>query len=318
VKLSDVERDLELVILRRRVAAEGVMVLELGDAHRKLLPRWSPGAHIDLRLANGLVRQYSLCGDPAHECWKIGVLMEPGSRGGSTFIHNELREGTTVGARGPRNHFALVERAAYRFVAGGIGITPLLPMIVTVERAGADWRLLYGGRTRDSMAFVDVLARYGEHVEIHPQDEYGLLDLDAALADLTAEEAVYCCGPEPLLGAVEALLGDHPAGSLHVERFAPKDIAIDRAGRPFEVEFSRSGLRTTVAPGQTILAAAEEAGIGVPCSCTEGICGTCETVVLEGEIDHRDSVLAPDERAANTVMMICVSRARSSRLVLDL
>ncbi|MDT7705745.1 MAG: hypothetical protein QOG20_1352 [Pseudonocardiales bacterium] len=296
------------VVGDRHEAADGVVVLTLrGD-----LPPWEPGAHVDLVTPEG-PRQYSLCGDPADEgVWRIGVLREPDGRGGSAFVHDELLPGTTVRVRGPRNHFPLLPSPSYLFIAGGIGITPLLPMI---DAAGADWRLVYGGRTRTSMAFLDAL-QPDPRVTVAPQDETGLLDLDALLGEPRADTLVYCCGPEPLLAAVEERCASWPAGSLRVERFAPKPVA--GASTSFEVELTQSGVTLTVPADRSILDVVEEAGVTVLSSCSEGTCGTCETAVLDGEIDHRDSVLTTDEQSEGDCMMICVSRASCARLVLDL
>ncbi|WP_297651065.1 PDR/VanB family oxidoreductase [Pseudonocardia sp.] len=296
------------VVGDRHEAADGVVVLTLrGD-----LPPWEPGAHVDLVTPEG-PRQYSLCGDPADEgVWRIGVLREPDGRGGSAFVHDELLPGATVRVRGPRNHFPLLPSPSYLFIAGGIGITPLLPMI---DAAGADWRLVYGGRTRTSMAFLDAL-QPDPRVTVAPQDETGLLDLDALLGEPRADTLVYCCGPEPLLAAVEERCASWPAGSLRVERFAPKPVA--GASTSFEVELTQSGVTLTVPADRSILDVVEEAGVTVLSSCSEGTCGTCETAVLDGEIDHRDSVLTTDEQSEGDCMMICVSRASCARLVLDL
>ncbi|MER6340665.1 PDR/VanB family oxidoreductase [Streptomyces tendae] len=309
----------ELVVARRETAADGVLVLTLRHPLDARLPAWEPGAHVDVVLGPGLERQYSLCGDPADGAeWRIAVLRERDGRGGSAYVHGELRAGDEVRVRGPRNNFRLEPAPRYRFVAGGIGITPLLPMLAAAEEAGAEWTLLYGGRSRARMAFTQELARYGDRVTIVPEDESGLLDLASVLDDLSPDTLVYCCGPGPLMDAVEARC---PAGSLRVERFRPKETA---AGAPsegeaeFEVVLARSGRTVVVAPGVSVLDAVRGAGVEVLWSCTEGTCGTCETEVVEGDPDHRDSVLTEEERAAGETMLICVSRCRGRRLVLDL
>jgi ferredoxin-NADP reductase len=229
-----------------------------------------------------------------------------------------LQIGDIVRVRGPRNNFLLVESPRYLFIAGGIGITPILPMIVAAEAAGAEWQLVYGGRQRASMAFLDELAPYGDRVSIQPQDETGLLDLDSLLGTPLDDTLVYCCGPEPLLAAVEERCSPWPRQSLHVERFSAKPLTEPVRTEAFEVVLAQSELTLTVPPDRSILDVVEEAGVGVLSSCAEGTCGTCETPVLEGEPDHRDSVLDDDEKQANDCMMICVSRSCSSRLVLDL
>ncbi|MEU3885490.1 PDR/VanB family oxidoreductase [Streptomyces sp. NPDC029041] len=305
----------ELVVERREFAADGVLALTLRHPLGEPLPAWAPGAHVDVLPAPGLERQYSLCGDPAdRSAWRIAVLRERPGRGGSAHVHEQLGEGAKVRVRGPRNNFPLEPAPRYRFVAGGIGITPILPMVAAAEAAGADWTLLYGGRTRDSMAFAAELARYGDRVTIVPEDESGLLDLPSVLDDVPEGTLVYCCGPGPLLDAVEARC---PSGVLRVERFRPKERQTG-GDTAFEVELARSGRTLTVAPDVSVLDAVRAAGAEVLYSCTEGTCGTCETDVLGGEPDHRDSVLTDDERAAGETMMICVSRCRGKRLVLDL
>jgi ferredoxin-NADP reductase len=313
------EVDLRLRVDRRRTGAEGVVVLDLRDPAGAELPAWEPGAHVDLRLPGGLTRQYSLCGDPAdRSVWRIGVLREPESRGGSRHVHEELHEGEEVDVRGPRNHFPLVPAPRYVFIAGGIGITPILPMIAAADAAGARWELHYGGRSRRSMAFLESLEQVSGHLTLHPQDEVGLIDLDALLRAPQPDTLVYCCGPEPLLVAVEQRCADWPPGTLHLERFAPKDVGEPVLTGAFEVELSLSGRTLTVPPDRSILSVVEEAGVQVLSSCQEGTCGTCETAVLAGEVDHRDSLLTPDEQAANDTMFICVSRAACPKLVLEL
>lgn len=319
------EVDLRLQVARRTTGAEGVVVLELRDPTGADLPAWSPGAHIDLLLPGGLTRQYSLCGDPHDRAvWQIGVLREPAGRGGSALVHDQVQEGAEIDVRGPRNHFELVPAARYVFIAGSIGITPILPMAAAAEEAGATWEFHYGGRTRTSMAFLEALEAleqktgHGLRVTLHPQDEVGLIDLDRVLGTPQPDTVVYCCGPEPLLAAVEQRCADWPPGALHVERFAPKEQGERVLSGDFDVELTLSGATLTVPPDKSILQVVEEAGIPVLSSCQEGTCGTCETGVLEGTVDHRDSLLTPEEQAANDTMFICVSRAACPKLVLEL
>ncbi|BBJ41572.1 ferredoxin [Streptomyces antimycoticus] len=311
-----------LLVARREEVASDVVALTLRHPAGRELPAWEPGAHLDLVLDPGPTRQYSLCGDPADRAsWRIAVLRAPAGRGGSARVHDTLTEGSAVRVRGPRNHFALRPAARYLFIAGGIGITPLLPMTAAAEAAGADWRLLYGGRTRASMAFADQLAaRYGDKVRLVPQDEEGLLDLAPYLDTPAAPGTlVYCCGPEPLLQAAEEACRGWPDGSLRTERFQPRtDAGAEPAVGAFELVLTRSGLTLTVEPERSVLRTVEEAGVPVLYSCEEGTCGTCETDVVEGEVDHHDSVLTDEERASGETMMICVSRCRGPRLVLDL
>jgi ferredoxin-NADP reductase len=305
----------ELVVAESEFAADGVLALALRHPLGEQLPLWEPGAHIDVVLGPGLERQYSLCGDPADRtAWRIAVLREPDGRGGSAYVHEQLRQGDKVRVRGPRNHFRLEPAPRYRFVAGGIGITPLLPMLAAAEAAGAEWSLLYGGRTRNSIAFTEELSRYGDRVTVAPQDEVGLLDLPSVLDDVPEGTLVYCCGPGPLLDAVEARC---PGGILHLERFQPK-VQEAGADSEFEVVLERSAKTVTVPVGVSVLDTVRAAGVEVLFSCTEGTCGTCETDVLDGTPDHRDSVLSEEERAAGETMLICVSRCLGKRLVLDL
>jgi cytochrome P450/ferredoxin-NADP reductase len=309
----------EMRVEAKTTVAEGVVALDLREIAGHPLPRWEPGAHVDLILGKAATRQYSLCGDPGdRHRWRLGILRDPHGSGGSLYVHDRLSAGDVVRVRGPRNNFQLVGSARYVFIAGGIGITPILPMIAKAEAAGAEWQLVYGGRQRSSMAFLDELGAYGDRVSVRPQDEYGLLDLAALLGTPPPDTEIYCCGPEPLLAAVEARSAHWPRGSLHVERFVAKPLTEPVRSEAFEIYLNQSDLTLTVPPDKTILTVVEEAGVGVLSSCEEGTCGTCETPVLDGTPDHRDSILGEDERAANDCMMICVSRACTARLVLDL
>jgi ferredoxin-NADP reductase len=313
------EHEADLVVEAVDPVAEDVVTVTLADPAGASLPAWTPGAHVDLILAPDLVRQYSLCGNPSDSRRiRVGVLRSPDGRGGSAFVHEKLKPGATVRVRGPRNHFPLVGSPRYLFVAGGIGITPLLPMIAEADAAGARWSLVYGGRSRASMAFVDELAPYADRVTLVPQDEAGFPDLDALLGEPRPDTLVYCCGPEGLLAAVEARCAAWPSGALHLERFAAKPAESASEDTAFELELARSGLTIQVPADRSIFDAVQDAGISVLGSCHEGICGTCEQVVLEGDVDHRDSVLSAEEKASNESMMICVSRCRSDRLTLDL
>ncbi len=314
---------LRLLIRQMRWESDGVMSLLLEDADGGELPEWEPGAHLDLHLGGALTRQYSLCGESSNRRqWRIAVLLEPVGRGGSHAVHTTLHPGMVLDARGPRNNFALRPAGRYRFVAGGIGITPILAMVAHARAGGIPWSLLYGGRQRTSMAFVEEFAphsRPGGEVALHPQDEAGLLPLKEVFAEVEPDTLVYACGPEPLLGAVAEATAHWPEGSLVVERFSPvaqpEPTGDDAA---FEVEAAVSGCTVTVEPGVSIVRALEAAGIFPETSCEEGICGTCETRVLAGVPEHRDSLLSDDEREAGETMMICVGRCRGDRLVLDL
>ncbi|MFE0253362.1 PDR/VanB family oxidoreductase [Streptomyces sp. NPDC059010] len=294
-------RALRLLVAEREEVAEGVVRLRLEGRD---LPRWEPGAHLDLVLPSGLVRQYSLCGDPADDsAYTVATRLVPDGRGGSREVHEQVREGMELEVRGPRNRFALVEAPSYVFVAGGIGITPVLPMLRALPD-GAEWRLLYCGRDRDSMPFVAEVEKLGgDRVTVVA----GVPDLDAALTEVPGDAAVYCCGPEGLMAAVEERFPN-----VHLERFTPRALG----GDAFEVELRRSGRTLSVPAGSTVLAAVRAELPNTAYSCEQGFCGTCQQRVLEGEVDHRDELLTDAERADS--MLICVSRARSERIVLDM
>ena len=298
--------------------ATDVVTITLVDPGGDALPKWTPGAHVDVDLGAGLVRQYSLCGDPDDpRRWRIAVLREAAGRGGSQRVHDLVRAGQTLPVRGPRNHFPLVEADRYVFVAGGIGITPILPMVRLAAAQGRPWTALYGGRSRDSMAFADELrAVPGGELDVVPQDERGLLDLPAVLGAPTERTALYCCGPEPLLAAVERESAHWPAGTLHRERFTAAPVVAE--GGAFDVVLQRSGMRLRVPEYEPLLDVIEGAGIEMESSCRAGICGTCLVGVCSGEPDHQDDVLSDDERERGEVMLPCVSRARDGVLVLDL
>jgi ferredoxin-NADP reductase len=300
-------------------AADGVVVLILARPDGGRLTDWAPGAHIDLVLPGGVTRQYSLCGDRFDAaCYRVGVLREVDGRGGSAYVHDVLQVGDTVDVGGPRNNFPLVPAERYLFVAGGIGITPLLPMVRQADLLGADWTLVYGGRRRGSMAFVDELAAYGDRVHVLPEDEHGLLDLAAWLGDPGEGVRVYCCGPPALLDAVERACAHWPPYALRTERFVAPAQPAPARDTPFEVRLARTGASVTVTPDRTVLDAVRAAGVDVLSSCRQGVCGTCETDVLDGVADHRDAILSDDERQAGASMFLCVSRSRSDRLVLDI
>jgi ferredoxin-NADP reductase len=318
---SDVERD--LVVAARTDLADGVVALDLVSHNGRDLPAWTPGSHLDVLLRPGLERQYSLCGDSTDRSrWRIAVLREAAGRGGSLALHDEVQVGQRLRVRGPRNHFTfeVTPGTAYRFVAGGIGITPLRAMVAAADAAGAPWQLDYAGRSRRTMAFVDELATaHPDRVRVHAADEGARLDVAALLSGTSDDAAVYVCGPTRLIDAVESAAAAWPAGAaLHTERFEAKEFGEPVWPEPFEVELALSGETVTVDPGVSVLDAVAGAGVVVLSSCRVGTCGTCETPVLEGSVEHRDSVLTPDEQADDTVMMICVSRAAGPRLVLDL
>ncbi|MEU9917217.1 PDR/VanB family oxidoreductase [Streptomyces sp. NPDC051001] len=291
-------RALRLLVASREEVADGVVQLRLEGRD---LPRWEPGAHLDLVLPSGLVRQYSLCGDPADtSSYTVATRLVTDGRGGSREVHEQVAEGMELEVRGPRNRFPLVEASSYVFVAGGIGITPILPMLRALPD-GAQWRLLYCGRSRESMPFLAELEELDQVTVVAGVPELGALDVPEGAA-------VYCCGPEGLMAAVEER---YPL--VRLERFAPRATA---PGTAFEVELRRSGRALAVPAGSSVLAAVRRELPDTLYSCEQGFCGTCRQRVLEGEVDHRDELLTDAERGDS--MLICVSRARSERIVLDM
>jgi ferredoxin-NADP reductase len=306
----------DLRVVGKDLVADRIAALTLASVDGSELPAWTPGSHIDLTLPGGMIRQYSLCSDPSDTGrWRIAVLKEFAGRGGSDIVHDLVRVGDLLSAVGPTDHFRYAEPASdVLFIAGGIGITPILPMVRAAQRAGVNWRMLYLGRSRESMGFLDEVEPHGDRVTVHTSDR-GRLPLAQAVADLDlSEPEVYACGPAALLDA----LGQYwPVDRLHVERFVGDGARAEVSDTAFVVETS-DGIEIEVAADETILAAMMRCGVPALNSCQEGICGTCETVVVEGTPLHRDSLLSEEERASNETMMICVSRCIGDRLVLEL
>lgn len=313
---------MELIVRRRRNESDGVVSLVLGREDGGELPAWGPGAHVDLVLPSGLLRQYSLSSEPRDRtAWRVAVLDEPEGRGGSAEVHRVLHEGALIEVSEPRNHFVLNDAPGYLFLAGGIGITPILPMVARATAMGRDWHLVFGGRTRASMPFVDELAQYGDRVTLVPQDELGLIDLEASLgAAVPGTTLVYACGPEAMLTAVEQAMESWPADTLRTERFRAGELDSSIQPHAFEVECTVSGVTLEIGPEESILQVAQDAGLPAFASCEEGTCGTCLTKLLAGAVHHRDSLLTEDERARQNQLCICVSRAvpGCSKLVLEL
>ncbi|OFI38698.1 hypothetical protein BIU82_04150 [Arthrobacter sp. SW1] len=311
--------------------ADGVVSLTLENPDGGALPAWEPGAHIDLLLPNGLLRQYSLCSDPADTArWRVAVLREPEGRGGSRYIHEQLRAGDAVEVRGPKHNFRgdAGTPGERLFIAGGIGITPLLPMVRAAAAADEPWRLLYLGRSRRSMAFLDELAVLDPdrtRVRIHAKDDAGPLDLGDYLAE-AGGAVVLACGPARLLaelrtahmaGTVAGLAFEDFGADALPEEAADGGAAGEAGNAPFVVE-TADGTEVEVSADESILDALHRAGVPALNSCRKGTCGTCETPVLDGVPEHRDGILSDEEREANDTMMICVSRCRGARLVLDI
>lgn len=305
------------------MVAEGTLKLRLVSPDGRPLPRWAPGAHIDVECGpTGLSRQYSLCGDPAGAgVYEIAVLRDTASRGGSAWIHDQVKAGDRLKVRGPRNHFRFNEESKKAiFVAGGIGITPISAMAGRARALGMDYELHYSGRSRASMAFVDELTLlHGDRLHVYAKDEGLRNDFSALFAVAAADTQVYACGPVRMLEALEAGCTHWPEDALRIEHFQSTLGLLDPSREhAFEVELKDTGIVVQVPADQTLFAALRAANIDVQSDCGEGLCGSCEVRVLAGKIDHRDVVLTRSEREGNTKMMACCSRAAGGRLVLEL
>ena len=313
---------LELRVAALRCEARDVLWIELRHADGTALPPFTAGAHLELHLPRQLIRHYSLCNDPREtHRYCIGVGLSRDSRGGSKYIHERLKVGQTLKVSPPRNNFPLKDAANDTvFIAGGIGITPILSMIHACIAAGRPWRLFYCARSRARAAFYeDLVALGGDSIRFHFDDEQQgrWFDAATALGTVAVDAHVYTCGPEPLMRAVEAAGATRPAGHLHFEWFTAPQIETN-GDRPFTVRLVRSGCDVHVPPDRSLLDALEDSGNGVPWSCREGLCATCRVDVLAGECEHRDSVLSAEERATHRTMLVCVSRAKGEWLELDL
>jgi tetrachlorobenzoquinone reductase len=305
-----------------RAEALDVMSLELRAVGGGQLPPFEPGAHLDVHLPNGLVRQYSLTNDcRERDRYMIGVARVADSRGGSSFVHSSIRAGAQVTVGGPINNFALDPRAErFLFIAGGIGVTPIMSMIRWCVANAKPWRLIYAARSRQRAAFYDQLYALAEsNAQFHFDDERGqILDVAEALAGWNEGEWIYCCGPAPLMDSVKALTEHLPPGTVRFEWFSTPDDREPQESNAFKVRLERTGVEFDVPEHKSILEVLEENGIEHPFSCREGLCGTCVTDVSSGEPDHRDYVLTDEERASGKLMTICCSRSKSRLLVLDL
>jgi vanillate O-demethylase ferredoxin subunit len=304
--------------------AEDIKVLEFSAANGEALRPFSAGAHIDLHLANGLVRSYSLVNSPAErDRYVIGVKKEAAGRGGSRFIHEQFRVDDLIEISQPRNNFELREDAPRSIlIAGGIGVTPLACMSQRLEQLGQPWELHYAARARCSAGFVPRLAAFGSKVNFYFPTEFGpalragRIDIDEIVHNAPADAHIYCCGPASMLAAFEAATADTRPGHAHAEFFSNRN-AVDTSGG-FEVVLAKSGGTVEIPSGKTILDVLLARGLDAPYSCLEGVCSSCETRVISGLPDHRDLILTPAERAAGDRMMICCSRSKSRTLVLDL
>ncbi|MGW4769932.1 PDR/VanB family oxidoreductase [Nocardia sp. NPDC004278] len=314
---------LSLVVTGRRIEAhdQDVVSLRLESPDAQELPPWRPGAHLDLELPSGRLRQYSLCGDPADSrAYRIAVRRIPDGGGGSVEVHDELPVGSRIVVRGPRNAFPFAvpghgsPATRLHFIAGGIGITPILPMARLAMRLGIEWSMVYTGRSRDTIPFLDEIAGFGDRATVRTDDEFGFPDAATLLAGVTGDTAVYCCGPVPMNAAVAAAVREMPGVELHSERFSPPPI-VD--GVRFEIEFASTGAVVEVPADKSALETILESRPDRPYSCRQGFCRTCKVRVLSGEPEHRETVLTAAEHEAGE-MLVCVSRSRGGRLVLDL
>lgn len=320
------QQTLQARVLKKTILSDRVVSLTLGQLDGAEFPAWEPGAHIELELAvskaEPLYRQYSLCGQQAKTReWKIAVLKDEGSRGGSAYIHEVLQEGDVLPVSIPKNHFPFGENKKCFFIAGGIGITPIVPMIQAAAEAGLDWRLLYLARNDHDFIFLDELQRLDcSRIQTHASDQDGIFDLQRVLQTLDKHTTVYSCGPQGLLNILEKYQQEQidSGWQLVLERFSVETDTRMLTGNSFTVTLQKSGKSITVASNETILSALKREGVRVKCSCQNGTCGTCETVVISGQPEHRDFVLSQEERQLSETMMICVSRALSDKLVLDL
>jgi tetrachlorobenzoquinone reductase len=310
---------IEVRLTAIRYAARDTNLYEFTPVDGRPLPGYQPGAHIDVHLPNGIVRQYSLLeAEPDPTRYMIGVKRDPASRGGSRYVHDELRVGKSLRISAPRNNFPLVEDASEVVLfAGGIGITPIWCMVQRLEKLGRSWKLYCACRSRADMAFLTALETMGSP-RFHFDDENAGKFLDvAAIVSATPKDAhLYCCGPTPMLKAFEAATADWPADHLHVEYFTPKQEPAKTGG--FVVELARSGREFVIPQGKSILQVLLDAGIDVDYSCELGICGACEQRVISGIPEHRDAILTEEEQASNAKVMICCAGCKSERLVLDL
>jgi vanillate O-demethylase ferredoxin subunit len=303
-----------------RYEAKGIVSLELVSPDGAALPPFEAGAHIDLHLANGVVRSYSLLNSPEErQRYVVGVLNDRNSRGGSRYVHEQLRVGTVMPIAKPRNNFPLDDSAGHTvLIGGGIGITPIYCMFNELRRKHRSVELLYCARSREEAAFSDELLA-GDGVAFHFDTERGAPpDLRAYLAGKPADAHFYCCGPGPMLHAFESLCEELGLPNVHIERFAADEKVEPVQRDEYQAELARTKRIITVPAGKSLLDALLEAGVDVDHSCREGVCGACETAVLEGEPEHRDGVLSKAERAANRSMMVCVSGCKGRKLVLDL
>jgi ferredoxin-NADP reductase len=316
-------RELALRVVDVAPAAEGIVLVRFESPDGARLPEWKPGDHLEIVLPSSLIRHYSLCGDAADRAsYTVAVLRVADGRGGSREIHDTDLAGATLKVRGPRSTFPMAPADSYLLLAGGIGITPLYAMARELSARGAQWSMVYGARSASAMVFRPELTRLGEdRVQFVAQDTGGLPDLEGPIRAAADGTAVYCCGPTPMIRRVEELCATWPDRlSLHVERFggAGSIAEADGSDHPFDLVLADTGLTLHVPADRTALEVVHDVLPDHPYSCLGGQCGSCEVEVLAGEVEHRDEVLSDEEKEQNSAMTLCVSRARSERLVIRL
>jgi len=317
---TDQPQMLPLRVTRNDRIADGIHMLEFRDAGGQPLPEFSAGAHIAIRAPNGLLRKYSLCNDPAErDRYLVAIKREANGRGGSCNLIDNAKAGDELMVAPPVNDFGLPRRAQdFLFIAGGIGITPIMAMIREVQRQGKRFRLFYCSRSLETTAFLDELSapEFKDQVVIHYDqgDPARSLDLKPVLAERKNREHLYCCGPRPLMEAVRQMTDHWSSTAVHFEAFSDAETH-KPTDKPFKVRLARSGGVIDVPTTKTILEVLREHGLEVPSSCETGTCGTCRTKLIAGVADHRDLVLAEHERA--DTIMICVSRAHTDDITID-
>jgi ferredoxin-NADP reductase len=319
---SDMQADatLDMRLTAILYGGDGTNLFEFRTLDGSDVPPFTAGAHVDVNLPNGVIRQYSIASAQSDRTrYVLGVKREANGRGGSRVLHDEVRVGNVLKIGLPRNNFPLNENASSSvLIAGGIGVTPILCMIDRLQTLGRDWQLHYAVRVRDEALLAHVNAADSRvHLHVDSERNGQLLDVAAIIAAAPANAELYCCGPAPMLTAFEDACANRPKANVHLERFsAPDNVAA--TGGAYTVELAKSKRSIIVQPGQTLLQALQQAGLTVKVSCEQGICGTCETRVLAGTPDHRDMILSDEEKAANATMMVCCGGSLSPTLVLDL
>lgn len=322
-RLAEANHKRDLRVLRREIVAHDrdVVALTLVAADDQPLPRWTPGAHLDLHLPSGRMREYSLCGDPAEaDSYRIAVRRIPDGGGGSVEVHETLHEGAVITVSGPRNGMPLSvpgygsPAQHIRFVAGGIGITPLMSMMIAAERLGLDWSMLYTGRSAETIPFISEVQRFGDKVSVRTDDLHGRPTAGDMIGDADVPTAVYACGPVPMLETLRRGLVGRTDVELHYERFSAPPV---KDGRPFRITLAKTGGEVTVGAEESALAAILRTLPDAPYSCKQGFCGTCRVQVSGGTVEHRDKTLTPYERETGQ-MLTCVSRAGGEHITIDL